>query len=164
MVNSREKGAAGERELANILKAHGFDARRGQQHSGSPDSPDVIGIPGVHIEVKRVEEFGQGKLYKAMAQSARDAGEGELVAVFHRRNRKRWMVTTRYADWLDMAARAGGCEARHVVKKRMNVDREMESLPDGANVLASTDGERAPLATMYLEDWLDIFFKPLTCD
>ena len=37
-MNSRRKGKVGEREFAALLREHGFDARRGQQFSGSPDS------------------------------------------------------------------------------------------------------------------------------
>ena len=56
-INSRQKGAAGERELANWLKQYeGVEARRGQQFSGSPDSPDVVhSMEGLHIECKQVE-------------------------------------------------------------------------------------------------------------
>ena len=36
-MNSRRKGKVGEREFAALLRENGFDARRGQQFSGSPD-------------------------------------------------------------------------------------------------------------------------------
>jgi Holliday junction resolvase len=41
-MNSREKGKRGERQWRDELRAQGFAARRGQQFSGSPDSPDVV--------------------------------------------------------------------------------------------------------------------------
>ena len=41
-IKSRTKGKVGELELAAKLSEAGFPATRGQQHSGSPDSPDVI--------------------------------------------------------------------------------------------------------------------------
>ena len=54
---SRNKGKVGERELAAALRAEGFEsARRGQQYSGSETSADVVGLPGIHIECKRVEK------------------------------------------------------------------------------------------------------------
>lgn len=34
-MNSRQKGARGERELAKKLREYGFDSRRGQQYSGA---------------------------------------------------------------------------------------------------------------------------------
>lgn len=98
MKNSREKGARGEVELAKVLKLYGYDTRRGQQFHGGPDSPDVIGLPGIHIECKRVEKLN---LYDAMAQSKADAGE-DVPVVMHRRNRSKWLVTMELKDWMDI--------------------------------------------------------------
>ena len=96
-MNSRAKGAAGERELANILKEYGYDARRGQQFSGANGDADVVGLPYIHIECKRVEALN---LSKAMDQSRRDTiaamkKEERLLfpTVFHRKNKEGWMVT-----------------------------------------------------------------------
>lgn len=55
-MNSNRKGKEGERELANLLKSHGYDCRRGQQFCGSNGDADVVGLPGIHIECKRVEK------------------------------------------------------------------------------------------------------------
>lgn len=96
-MNSREKGAAAERELANILRRHGYTARRGQQYSGAKGDADVVGIPGVHIECKRVERLN---IHDAINQSIRDAREGEIPVVIHRKNRTEWLVTMRLEDWL----------------------------------------------------------------
>jgi len=56
-VNSREKGCRGERKAAAVLNAVlGTAFRRGVQHAGGPDSPDITGaLPGVHFAVKRAE-------------------------------------------------------------------------------------------------------------
>ena len=97
-MNSREKGKKGERELAGILKAHGYRARRGQQYCGTSGEADVVGIPGVHIECKRVEALN---IYTAMAQAVRDARPGEIPTVFHRKNREDWLVTMRLEDYLE---------------------------------------------------------------
>lgn len=98
-MNSREKGAAAERELAKILREHGFAARRGQQFSGANGDPDVIGIPGIHIEAKRVERLN---LSEAMRQSERDAREGETPVVIHRKNREPWLVTLSLEDFIKL--------------------------------------------------------------
>lgn len=98
-MNSKRKGGAGERELAGILKEHGFDTRRGHQFNGQTDEADVIGLPGVHIECKRVENLN---IYKALEQSIRDARTGETPVVMHRRNRDQWKVTMLLEDWLKM--------------------------------------------------------------
>lgn len=100
-MNSRNKGANGERELAGKLKDYGYDARRGQQYCGANGDADVVGIPGVHIECKRVERLN---LYDAMSQSVRDARDGEVPTVFHRKNRCEWLVTMRLDDWMSFYA------------------------------------------------------------
>ena len=100
----REKGKRGERELARLLKEYGYDCRRGQQYCGASGDADVVGLPGIHIECKRVEHLN---LEAAMDQSVNDA-EAEMLplndeilpAVFHRRNRGGWMVTMRLEDWI----------------------------------------------------------------
>ena len=96
-MNSREKGAAGERELSRRLREYGYDCRRGQQYSGANGDADVVGLPGIHIECKRVERLD---LIAAMDQSKRDARPGEIPAVFHRKNHCRWMVTVSLDDFI----------------------------------------------------------------
>ena len=96
---SRERGKRGEREFANLLKEHGFDARRGQQFSGKNGDADVVGLPGYHLEIKRVEKLN---IEKAMEQSFTDAKDDEIPVVAHRRDRKGWLVTMRFDDWIEL--------------------------------------------------------------
>jgi Holliday junction resolvase len=97
---SREKGKRGERELAAHLREFGYDSRRGQQYCGGNGDADVIGLPGIHIECKRVEKLS---LTDAMTQAIRDStGKDKLPAVFHRKNREGWMVTMRLEDWIEI--------------------------------------------------------------
>lgn len=98
-INSRAKGAAGERELSRILKKYGYHTRRGQQYCGSNGDADVIGLPGIHIECKRVEKLN---LTKAMEQAKADAKEGEIPAVFHRKNHEGWKVTLSLEDFITL--------------------------------------------------------------
>ena len=58
----------------------------------------MIGLPGVHIEVKRVERLN---LHAAMEQSIRDA-KGDIPIVVHRMSREPWMVTMRFEDFRTM--------------------------------------------------------------
>ncbi len=90
-MNSREKGKRGERQWRDELRSNGYMARRGQQFSGSPDSPDVIcdELSWLHFEVKAVERLNIGD---AMDQARRDAG-AKTPVVAHRRSFRRWLVT-----------------------------------------------------------------------
>lgn len=104
MINSRDKGANGERELANILKEYGYKTRRGQQFCGDTGAADVVGLPQVHIECKRVERLN---IYDAIEQAKSNAeakdipfGECNLPAVFHRKNKREWLVTMPLKDWI----------------------------------------------------------------
>lgn len=100
VTNSRAKGAAGERELSGVLRTYGFDCRRGQQYRGGGDSPDVVGLPGIHIECKRVEHLN---INKAMSQSKRDAeGTGDIPVVMHRKNNTDWKVTMSLDAFMNM--------------------------------------------------------------
>ena len=103
MTNSRDKGKRGELEVANLLKRHGYDARRAQQYCGANGDADVIGLPGIHIEVKRTERLN---LNKAMHQAEDDKRYGEIPVVFHRSNAEQWKVTMWASDWIRMYRRA----------------------------------------------------------
>ena len=89
-INSRQKGKAGELELAHKLKEYGYDTKRSVQYNGKDGQADVVGLPHIHCEVKRVEQLN---LYNAMDQAKRDAKNGDFPTVFHRKNRCNWLVT-----------------------------------------------------------------------
>ena len=96
---SQRKGAEGERELADILRARGYDIERGGSLSYG-EVPDLVGLPGVHIEVKRVERLN---VPEAMSQDVRDAARfGGVPGLFHRRSRSPWLVTMLLSDWLKL--------------------------------------------------------------
>jgi len=102
-INVRDKGARGERELANLLRdKYGYEgAIRGCQHSGGKDSPDVI-VPNFdyHIECKRVQRLNVGK---ALEQSIRDSkGSDKVPIVMHRMDGKGWMVTIGLDEFMSM--------------------------------------------------------------
>lgn len=88
-MNSKRKGKVGEleasKEWGRVMKC---EARRGQQFSGSQESPDVVhNIDGLHLEIKRTEKI---QVYPAMEQSKQDAGD-DLPIVLTRRNQKPWV-------------------------------------------------------------------------
>ena len=98
-INSNQKGKVGERELAKKLREYGYDCRRGQQFSGANGDADVVGLDGIHIEVKRVERLN---IHDAIDQSKRDSlpFDTKLPTVFHRKNNCKWLVTMELDDWI----------------------------------------------------------------
>lgn len=100
-MNSKQKGARFERELASKLRAEGYECRRSAQYAGNTgDAADVIGLPGIHIEAKHQETM---RLYEWMAQAIRDSQKsGNLPAVFHRKNNADLLVTMRFEDWMQI--------------------------------------------------------------
>ena len=100
---SSDKGKVGERELAALLRKYGFEARRGQQYAGGGDSPDVVhSIEGLFIEVKRREKFD---LEGSMEKARDDSPDDKYPVVFHRKNRKAWVVVMDADDFLTIMQR-----------------------------------------------------------
>lgn len=104
---SRNKGKVGERELAKKLRELGFDARRGQQFCGANGDADVVGLPNIHIECKRVEAL---RLYDALAQATHDSKEGELPVVMHRKNNSEWVAILKLTDFIEIYKESSFCE------------------------------------------------------
>lgn len=98
-INSRQKGARGERLLAKKLNEYGYECRRGQQYSGLQGDADVIGLPHIHIECKVVEKLN---ILDAVEQSKRDARDGEIPVVMHKRNYTEWLCTLRLDDFMEL--------------------------------------------------------------
>jgi len=137
-MNSREKGKRGERQWRDELRAQGFQARRGQQFSGSPDSPDVVceQLRWIHFEVKAVEKLN---VQDAIDQAGRDCG-GKVPIVAHRRSFRPWLVTMEAETFFRMLrkdfteAREGSgegagdftAEARRTQRKDGTLNREKD--------------------------------------
>ena len=99
MTNSKAKGKRGEIEAANLLRDLGFkDVRRTAQYNGKETGSlaDLIGIDGVHIEVKRNEHLN---IYEAVEQMQRDAKEGESLLLMMRKNNKPWLFIQLAEAW-----------------------------------------------------------------
>lgn len=96
---SRNKGAAAERELAALLRdTWGYDVHRGRVYYGESD---LVGLDGIHPEVKRVEKLNTYEAVKQAVTEAEKKGDG-IPALFHRRDREGWLVTMRLEDWIDL--------------------------------------------------------------
>ena len=96
--SSQRKGADGERELVALLNKYGYEVKRGGSLSFG-DVPDIVGLPGVHIECKRVERLNVSEAYQQAARDAEKFNDG-APALFHRRSRQPWLVTMSFDDWI----------------------------------------------------------------
>lgn len=94
----QRKGRAAERELAGILQGYGFtDARPGAPVCFGSE-PDLLGVPNIHVEIKRREAVD---IAAALRQARADAAYfGGTPALFCRGNGERWRVVMDLADWI----------------------------------------------------------------
>ena len=84
---AQRKGADGERELAALLSFGTV--------------PDLIGLSGIHIEVKRVERLNVPAAFRQAQRDSERFRDG-APALFHRRSREPWLVTMELKDWLKL--------------------------------------------------------------
>lgn len=104
-INSKQKGKRGELEWRDMLRQYGHEARRGQQFSGSPDSPDVVceTLP-YHFEVKRTQKIN---VYEALSQAKKDCGN-KIPIVAHKRNFEDWVVIMDGHDFMKLEKKVSG--------------------------------------------------------
>lgn len=105
---SQRKGADGERELAAILREYGYIVERGGSMSFG-EVPDIVGLPGVHVEVKRCEQVRFSEWMKQAEKDSERFCDGVPV-VFHRRSREGWRVTMNLADFMRLYDRQKAAE------------------------------------------------------
>lgn len=150
-INSRSKGARGEREWRDELRAQGYmKARRGQQFSGSPDSPDVVcpELEQFHFEVKRTEALN---IYKAWEQASQDAAARNMVfasaglgqppktpIVAHKRNHRPWLVIMS-ADTFFKMLRDSGCSPE--IAAQREIIRKAHAILESNPAFALPEGE-----------------------
>jgi hypothetical protein len=106
-ASSREKGVKGEREVARIWQAAGFDVRSLENQG------DHLVVPGVgldrwtnqsvtlHLEVKRQERV---QLPIWLRQAAAEAPQGTLPVVCFRQNRTDWYAALPLAALVELVA------------------------------------------------------------
>lgn len=114
-AKSTRKGANGEREVMAILRDHGYPVERGGTQSFG-QRPDLYGLDGVHLEIKRSE---RAKIWEWMQQSQKDAqrfGDGVPTVIF-RRSRSPWMVCMKLEDWLNIFQAAKTGKNRKIYEK-----------------------------------------------
>lgn len=108
-INSRAKGARGERALAHYLSDRGFEARRGQQFKGTSESPDVECKPLSRwlIECKLVEKL---QLLKAFLKCKSECNVLQKPIVMHKVNQGPWLATMALEDFLKLEKKLQSCE------------------------------------------------------
>lgn len=103
-ARSRNKGARGEREVLGMLQpivdrvcdACGkvrLEIRRNYAQRYAPKQYDLIGIPWLAVEVKRVENLsGLGSWWRQTLAATKDL---QTPVLFYRKNHGKWKVKTR---------------------------------------------------------------------
>lgn len=97
---SWRKGRAGEWELSKLINKAGFHTRPGSPLNFGTE-PDIVGLPGLHIEVKRCEQL---RLSEWTAQAERDAakfGNGWPILIY-RQSGEPWRVVLTLDRFLKM--------------------------------------------------------------
>ena len=98
MVNARNKGASGERELADLLMGWGLeigvrlDIKRNLQQSRA-GGHDLDGVPGLAIECKRVEAQAVAVWWKQAVRQAQTIKATPFLC--YRANRRPWRFMVR---------------------------------------------------------------------
>lgn len=87
-------------ELSRILQEHGYQTRPGAPVSFGGE-PDIVGLDGVHIEIKRREATDMSAALRQAAEDARYFDDG-IPAVFWRGNRQKWRVVMDLENWLEL--------------------------------------------------------------
>lgn len=85
-------------KIMGILRECGYPVQRGGTQSYG-QRPDLYGLDGVHLEIKRSE---RAQIWDWMEQSQRDAQrfrDGMPTVVF-RRSRSKWLICMELTDFL----------------------------------------------------------------
>ena len=101
-INSRQKGAGGEREVIKLLRPlieriyrqcdqqpPELERNTLQWHKGGCD---ILGVPGIALEIKRCETLEVDKWWAQACQQAERVGGGTLPVLMYRKNRQPWRV------------------------------------------------------------------------
>ena len=104
MTHSRNKGQRGETAVKDIYRDNGIPARR-VGNAGS--LADVVGVPGVHVEVKMA---GVIRILDWLKQAEAEAPEGIIPSVHFRQcSRSRssgWYVAVPLDDFIGLVKEA----------------------------------------------------------
>ena len=100
----REKGARGEREVAAIFRAAGFDCDRTPNSGGLRITGDLHGDLPCHVEVKRQERL---RIPEWWEQARSEAPAGVLPVLAFRTSRQPWLAVVPLEALTAILAAAG---------------------------------------------------------
>lgn len=102
-AGSRRKGAAGELEVIEVLRAHGWPLAHRNFDSGSAGGGDIArGPAGVHLECKRTE---RAEIWQWIAQALRDTqATTDIPVVAFRRSHAGWWACLPLDELLSLLA------------------------------------------------------------
>jgi Holliday junction resolvase len=99
---SRDRGAAFEREVANLFKDWGHMAFRTAQHMGKTGQAPDVKAKYLHIECKRRRNIAVYEWYEQARADALAEGKGNLPTVIFRGDKKPPMVMMHFEDWMKL--------------------------------------------------------------
>ena len=107
----RRKGKVWERQVAVAFRQAmpGIDPRRGQQSRAGGDAPDVVGVPGFHIECKHRAAVSAEAALK-QAEASVPVGAWPLAVL--KKNRSEPYIAMRLTDFLDLCSEWWGRSRR----------------------------------------------------
>lgn len=136
-MNSRDKGARGEREIVDAYRSAGYPAVRTPLSGGMQWKGDLIGVPGLGIEVKRNERLN---IWAALDQCTVDTPLDHVPALHFRRSRSPWWVAIPLPEFIalwQLFLSAGGTAPSAPTPSSMPTTLRRLSSGDGAGIAAT---------------------------
>ena len=100
MAKSRDKGKAGEREVVKMLQelfdGYEFTIERNLLSQARSGGVDIVGLPGLAIEVKRAETLRLADWFKQAQEQAERLNARPVL--FYRQSRQPWRIMTNLTD------------------------------------------------------------------
>jgi hypothetical protein len=116
---SKRKGQAGENEVRDLLRKHGWEYARRNIASGGVGGSDLVeAIPDWAIEVKRTERLD---LHGAWRQAVAAARPTDGIMIAHRGSQQPWMATITVNELMGLPTRPWSAQ---VLSQRQSVRAE----------------------------------------
>jgi len=97
-ATEREKGRRAELEVVALCRAEGWPASRNLDQARDGGS-DILGIPGLCLEVKRTE---RADVWAWWQQATNAAKPGQIPTVAFRRSQSDWLAICEFSELLSL--------------------------------------------------------------